>query len=94
MIFLGETGKYYICYVYFSQEYNIPGGGMQIYFIPFNGNLTNIKRKCLTNREKSGIVAIPVNRGLFVVRIFTVFDARSPSPTSGHREANKAESPP
>ena len=80
--------------VYFSQEYNIPERGMQIYFLSFNENVTIIKRKCLTRGKRSGIVAIPVKRGLFVVRIFTVFDARPPLPGSGHREANRAESSP
>ena len=69
--------------MYFSQEYNIPQGGMQIYFSSFNRNLTNIKRKCLTWERESDIVSIPVKRGLFVVRIFTVFDARSPEPSFG-----------
>ena len=63
---------------------------MQIYFLSFNGNVTILKRKCLTGRKRSDIVAVPVKRGLYVVRIFTVFDARSPGPDWEHREANKS----
>ena len=40
-------------------------------------------KKCLTRQGRSGIVSIPVKRGLFVVRIFTVFDVRSPEPDFG-----------
>ena len=42
---------------------------------------------CLTGTDSCGIVLSPVNRGFFVVRIFTVY-APVPLVLLEHREAN------
>ena len=61
-------------FIALKQEINLKKPSFYRKFIRKNAKF------CLTATLRRGIVALPVKRGFFVVRIFTVFDARSPHP--------------